>query len=463
MSEKINFLVRLRRTLAFDHCYDFYHMKEVFEKPLELVKFYLDLDAVYITGSNEEDIQQEYGIGTPPQPKDPRKVLSVPISRGERSIGYLQLYKEKINSLDFNLIELVASIFAQPLHQWIKSRRVELVGRAKNEFKPHAVIASSRPMAKVFTLMKKVLDTNTNVLILGESGVGKEKIAHEIHYQGIRKKGPFISVNCAAIPNELIESELFGHVKGAFTGADKDRIGKFEEAHNGTLFLDEIGDLSLEAQCKLLRVLQDREVVKVGSNKSNIYDVRVIAATNADLEDKVRSGEFRNDLYYRLNVFPIKIPPLRFRKDDIIPLSDFFVNKFSREIGKKIKRISTSALDMLMAYHWPGNVRELANVIERAVLMSENGVVQGCDLPPSLQLPEEELISSSLELKLQQVEKDVIIDCLKSYKGNMRKAAMNLGITERKMNLRVKRYKIDRMKFKKSYTDVAKNSVSTFM
>ena len=252
-------------------------------------------------------------------------------------------------------------------------------------------------------------------------------------------------------------------IQGGFYWSRNDRKGKFEEAHGGTLFLDEIGDLSLEAQCKLLRVLQDKEVVKVGSNESNYFDVRVIAATNVNLEQKVRLGEFRSDLYYRLNVFPINIPPLRFRKDDIIPLSDFFVNKFSREVDKKIKRISTSALDMLMAYHWLGNVRELANVIERAVLMSENGVLQGRDLPPSLQMPDNLTQKSSLELRLQQVEKDLIIDCLRSYKGNIRQAAIHLGLTERKMGLRIKRYQIDRLKFKKNDINVDNFSSPTFM
>ena len=463
MSEEINFLVLLRRTLAFDHCYDFYHMKEVFEKPLELIKKNLDLSYICINGLYEEDIQQVYSIGKLNTDESLSNLLSFPISRGERPIGYLRLCHNHINELDLNLVELITTILAQPLHQWIKSRTVELMGHSTNEFKPHTMIATSRPMGTVFSLIKKILDTKTTVLLLGESGVGKEKVAHEIHYQGNRKQGPFICVNCAAIPSELVESELFGHKKGAFTGAIDDRKGKFEEAHQGTLFLDEIGELSLEVQCKLLRVLQDKEVVKVGSNKSDIYDVRVVAATNVNLEEKVSKGEFRKDLYYRLNVFPIKIPPLRNRKDDIIPLSDFFVNKFSREASKRIIRISTSALDMLMAYHWPGNVRELANVIERAVLMSENGVLQGRDLPPSLQLPEKSHPISSLELRLQQFERDIIIDSLKAHKGNMRQAALNLGITERKMNLRVRRYNIDRSKFKKNNVNVGKNLESTFM
>lgn len=427
--------------------------------PFQKLQEHLNLSAISIKGNNEENIQQAYTLGKfPSGPKQEGQAgqYVIPISRGARSIGELRLLPKQKQELNPDFLLLVANIIAQPLHQWIKSRGVKLTGTAPHTFLPKAMIAYSRPMVNIFNMVSKVVDTNTTILILGESGAGKERVANEIHFQGGRKNRPFVSVNCAAIPQELIESELFGHKKGAFTGAHQDRQGKFEQADGGTLFLDEVGDLSLEAQSKLLRALQDKTITKVGGNQSKRYDVRVIAATNIDLQERVEQGLFREDLFYRLNVFPITVPPLRQRKDDIIPLTNYFVSKFSREVNKNIKRVSTSALDMLMAYHWPGNVRELANTIERAILMSDNGVIQGQNLPPSLQMPDGNPTQSSLEQSLNQLEQDMIIDALKSCGGNMRKASELLGTSERKMGLRIQRYNIDLKRFKKTYKNVDK-------
>ena len=222
----------------------------------------------------------------------------------------------------------------------------------------------------------------------GESGTGKELIAHALHYNSPRARKPFVKVSCAALPHDLIESELFGYEKGAFTGAHGSKKGRFELADGGTLFLDEIGELNLATQIKLLRVLQEREFERLGGTQPIRADIRLIAATNKDLEKAIAAGEFRDDLFYRLNVFAIFVPPLRERKPDILLLADHFVEKFAREHGKKVRRIATPAIDMLMSYHWPGNVRELANAIERAVVVCDGPVLHAHHLPPTLQTAE---------------------------------------------------------------------------
>jgi Nif-specific regulatory protein len=257
-------------------------------------------------------------------------------------------------------------------------------------------------------------------------------------------------VNCAALPEGVIESELFGHEKGAFTGALSSRKGRFELAQGGTLFLDEIGDLSPAMQIKLLRVLQEREFERVGGTATIKADVRVITATNRTLEELVEKGLFRQDLYYRLNVFPIHIPPLRERKTDILLLADFFAERYSQRNNKNVRRISTPAIDMLMAYHWPGNVRELENCVERAVLLSDNGVIHGHHLPPTLQTAEASgtVQRGTLRSALDGVERELLVEALKSARGNMSAAAGSLGITERIMGLRVRKYRIQARRFR---------------
>ncbi|HNS74415.1 MAG TPA: sigma-54 dependent transcriptional regulator, partial [bacterium] len=279
----------------------------------------------------------------------------------------------------------------------------------------------------------------------GESGTGKELVAQAIHYNSPRSEEAFIRVNCAAIPENLIESEFFGYEKGAFTGAVARKKGRFELADGGTIFLDEIGDLSPMTQVKLLRVLQEHEFERVGGLETIKVDVRIIAATNANIEELMARGAFREDLYYRLNVFTIFLPPLRERKGDILLLADHFMIKYGRQNGKSIQRISTPAIDMLMRYHWPGNVRELENCIERAVLVCEDQVIHSYHLPPTLQTAESSgtLPRWSLPEAVATYEKELIQDALKSCRGVRARAARMLGITERIITYKINRYKID--------------------
>lgn len=294
-------------------------------------------------------------------------------------------------------------------------------------------------------MISQVSKSNATVLLRGESGTGKELAANAIHYNSLRAKGRLVKVNCAALPSNLIESELFGHEKGSFTGAIRQKKGKFELANKGTIFLDEIGPIGMDVQVKLLRVLQEKEYERVGGYETIKADARIIAATNKNLEQAVEKETFRGDLYYRLNVFPIYMPPLRERKTDILLLADFFLEKYAKENDKDIRRFSTPAIDMLMQYHWPGNVRELENCIERAVLLCEEGVIHSYHLPPTVQTAEESdtLPGRSLEDALANVERDMIIDALKNTRGNMAKAAQLLQATERKFAYKAKKHGVD--------------------
>jgi Nif-specific regulatory protein len=312
------------------------------------------------------------------------------------------------------------------------------------------IMGTSGPMRQVCEQIAQVARTNTTVLIRGESGTGKELIAHAIHYNSLRANKPLVKVSCAALPESLIESELFGYEKGAFTGAQSRRKGRFELAESGTLFLDEIGDVNPGTQVKLLRVLQEREFERLGGTETIRSNVRLIAATHKDMEKMIATTEFREDLYYRLNVFTIFVPPLRDRKPDLLLLSDHFLEKFSRENGKSIKRISTPAIDMLTSYHWPGNVRELENCLERAVLVCDGHVIHAHHLPPTLQTAEASGTVMRLSLKdaLAAYEKDLIQDALKTTRGNRAKAARLLNTTERILNYQVGKYGIDWRRFK---------------
>jgi Nif-specific regulatory protein len=312
------------------------------------------------------------------------------------------------------------------------------------------IIGTGKEIRDVYEQIAQVADSNTTVLIRGESGTGKELVAHAIHYNSPRSAKPFVKVNCAALPESLIEAELFGHEKGAFTGAVNAKKGRFEMAEGGTLFLDEIGDLSPAMQVKLLRVLQEREFERVGGMDTIKVNVRLIAATNVDLEVAVQDGRFRSDLYYRLNVFSIYLPPLRERKTDILLLAEHFLEKYTKQNSKQIKRISTSAIDMLMSYHWPGNVRELENVIERATLVCEGSVIHGYHLPPTLQTAEgsDTLNKMSLELAVAGFEKEMIQDALKTARGNRARAARLLDTTERILGYKVQKYDIDSRRYK---------------
>ena len=297
------------------------------------------------------------------------------------------------------------------------------------------IISQNKRMLEIFQLVQKVAYTSTNILITGESGTGKELIARSIHRQGNRKSGPFVAINCAAIPSELMESEMFGHEKGAFTGAHTRAIGKFEYANGGTLFLDEISALRSDLQAKLLRVLQEREIERIGSNRPIRVDIRVISATNTNLEDAVAQGKFRQDLYFRLNVVPLPIPPLRERKEDIPLLANHFLNKFNVAFNKKVQGFSEKALDVLLRYHWPGNIRELENLTERIVVLSTN------DEPIDLKaIPVEILMDSDQDIedseskkggliKIREAfERRVILNVLEATKWNQTEAAKILKV-----------------------------------
>lgn len=356
-------------------------------------------------------------------------------------------------------LTLVASALLQPIRvqhvitqerQKLMDENVVLRQKLQEEYSFHNLIGNSHEMRDVYEQVARVARTNTTVLLRGESGTGKELIAEAIHYNSLRSEKPFIRVNCAAIPENLIESEFFGHEKGAFTGAVSQKKGRFELANGGTIFLDEIGDLTLMTQIKLLRVLQEQKFERVGGTQTIKVDDRIIAATNANLEAMINEGGFREDLYYRLNVFSIFLPPLRDRKTDILLLADHFMIKYGRQQGKAVRRISTPAIDMLMRYHWPGNVRELENCIERAVLVCEDQVIHSYHLPPTLQTAESSNTVSQLSLDeaVASYEKELIQDALKTTRGNRAKAARLLNTTERIIGYKIRKYKIDVTRFK---------------
>nr|WP_320051139.1 sigma 54-interacting transcriptional regulator [uncultured Desulfuromonas sp.] len=389
--------------------------------------------------------------------------ICVPIKRGCKVLGTISAERiydsDRLLELDVELLATFAAMLAPTveLHLmeqvdkvYLERENQRLNDALRAKFKPTNIIGNSKPMLEVYDLIDKIAAAKTTVLILGESGVGKELVAGAIHYNGALAEGPFVKFNCAALPESLIESELFGHEKGAYTGASGCRVGRFEDADGGTIFLDEIGELSPAMQAKLLRVLQEKTFERVGSNRSIRVDIRIIAATNRDLGEMVALGLFREDLYYRLNVFPITIPPLRDRGSDIVALADHFVAHFAESAAKKVKRISTPALNMLMSYHWPGNVRELENVIERAVILAEEEVVQGFHLPPSLQTPEITGIAAQgrLNAKLDSVEYELLVEALKSHCGNVTKTARELGMTRRVLGLRMAKYQLDYKSFR---------------
>ncbi len=384
--------------------------------------------------------------------------ICVPVQKGKRVVGALSV--DRAFDPDYpleegaKLLSVVATMLArhainlETIHLEKEALRAEnkrLRDELENKYRINNIIGNSNKMREVFQMISQVSRSNATVLIRGESGTGKELVANSIHYNSTRSKGPFVKVNCAAIPNNLIESELFGHEKGAFTGAIKQKPGRFELAHKGTIFLDEIGSIEPDVQVRLLRVLQEREFERVGGHKTIKVDVRIIAATNKNLEMAVEEDSFRGDLYYRLNVFPIYMPPLRERKTDILLLADFFLERYADENSREVKRLSTPAIDMLMAYHWPGNVRELENCIERAVLLCEEGAIHSYHLPPTLQTGKESgtLPDLSLEDAVAALEKEMIIDSLKNTRGNITLAAEILKATVRKFAYKAKKYGVD--------------------
>jgi Nif-specific regulatory protein len=380
--------------------------------------------------------------------------ICVPIVVEEQTIGTLSVDSPSQDAVRLKETLTLMEIFSAMIsHDVVMQRMVlhehelavaerERWESAAREVRPPNLVGDSSAMQEVYKRIAQVSVGDTTVLIRGETGTGKELVAAAIHQRSRRKNGPFIKVNCAALSESLLESELFGHEKGAFTGALYQRKGRIEEAEGGTLFLDEIGDFSPAIQVKMLRVLQEKEFERVGSNQTRKASVRILCATNVDLEEAVKDGSFRADLFYRINIFPVYVAPLRKRKTDILQLANFFVEKHAKNIGKNVRRLSTPAINMLTAYHWPGNVRELENCIEHAVLVTANETIKGQDLPPTLQFPElietEEAIS--LKARVEVVERDCIVDALKRYRGNVTAAARELGITARMV-----RYKIENL------------------
>jgi len=355
-------------------------------------------------------------------------------------------------------LELVANILAEAVasireeleeREGLISENERLRRQLGDRYRMHNIIGNCSAMRSVYEQIVQVADSTATVLIRGESGTGKELVARAIHYGSERRNNAFVSVNCAALPENLIESELFGHEKGAFTGATQQRKGRFELANGGTIFLDEIGDISPAVQVRLLRVLQEKTFERVGSSESVSVNVRVLAATSRNLEKEIAEETFREDLYYRLNVFPIILPPLRERRSDIMLLADHFLQKYGEMYGKNIKRISTSAINMMMAYHWPGNVRELENCLERAVLMASDEVIHGYNLPPSLQTSDETQTSifpkdgADLKTMVESYEKEIIIDALKKHRGNAAATARYLNTTQRIINYRIQKLGIN--------------------
>ena len=391
--------------------------------------------------------------------------ICVPIKFGAEVIGALSV--ERILdgavrlSADRRLLSLIANIIAHTVHfhrltqeklESLQRENERLQHQIQTSFRPPNMIGNSHAMRSVYLHIEQVAGSVTTVLIRGESGVGKELIARALHDQSPRKGKAFVKFNCAALPESIIESELFGHEKGAFTGAIAMRKGRFELAEGGTIFLDEIGDVSPATQVKLLRVLQEKEFERVGGTLPIKANVRILAATSRNLEQMIEQDKFRADLYYRLNVFPIYAPPLRERKSDILLLADYFVEKYSKLNQKTVRRISTAAIDLLMSYHWPGNVRELENCMERSVLLCQDKAIEAYHLPPTLQKKDasETAVSGTLDAAVSALEFEMIVAELKTCDGNMAAAARKLGLTERQMGLRVKKLGIDFKRFRRS-------------
>jgi Nif-specific regulatory protein len=389
--------------------------------------------------------------------------ICVPIGFDRRVVGALGVNLKFKTDRNYERSKAFYSVVASAIGQALKVQRLvaaqhkrlvnenaHLKQELRERYDFAGIVGNSGPMQRVYEQVAQVARTNTTVLLRGESGTGKELIASAIHYNSSRAKKPFVKVSCGALPDTLIESELFGYEKGAFTGADARKKGRFELAEGGTLFLDEIGDVQLSTQIKLLRVLQEREFERLGGHETLKSDVRLIAATNKDLERAIEKGSFREDLFYRLNVFPIFIPPLRERKPDVLLLADHFLQRYSAEHGRDIRRLATPAIDMLTSYHWPGNARELQNVIERAVLVCDGHVIHAHHLSPTLQTAEASgtVMSIALDDAVAAYEKDLLQDALKSARGNRAKAARLLRTTERIVNYKVRKLGIDWKRFK---------------
>jgi len=355
----------------------------------------------------------------------------------------------------FSIPELNFQIKRALEQQGQRSEPATLADRYRNIYQPYNFIGESEQIKKIFRIVNRVAATDSSVIILGETGTGKELVAGAIHYNSSRSDGPFVRVNCAALPEQLLESELFGHERGAFTGADRQRIGRFEHANGGTIFLDEIADMSQYTQAKVLRVIQEKEFERLGSNESVKTNVRIISATNRDLMQRMQQGLFREDLYYRLNVVAIHLPPLRERNGDIALLIHFFLKKFAGQMNKKIRGIEASAMRKLSRYHWPGNIRELENAMERAVLLAEEEMITTEDLNlffanETAPGTEETVKLPGGGIRLEDAERDLILQALQRSSWVQKEAAQLLGISSRALNYKIKRFGITHSSWKQN-------------
>ncbi|MCG8308586.1 MAG: sigma 54-interacting transcriptional regulator [Cytophagales bacterium] len=486
------------------------NIKDVLHQILEMMARYIGMDRGTITlvkkGSSEINIEEAYGlskeekargkykvgegiigkvvksgmsvyiprISDEPQFMDKTKArkkinkedvsfLCVPIKHEKEVIGTLSVDRVFNNNLSFEedirLITIIGSMIAQAL----KARQDELeeVERLKEEnerlqselqmkFNPATMIGNGQAMQVVFNLISKVAPTTANVLITGESGVGKELVAKSIHYNSLRASKKFEEINCFGISETLLEAELFGQVAKDDDGNEVVNAGVFERSHEGSVYLADLAEIPLNLQTKLLQLIQEKKIQRIGSKDKIDVDIRLIAAGNKNLERLLEEGKIIEELYFLLNVFPIYIPPLRERKSDIPQLIDHFIEKFNNEHGLKVKRISTSAIDMIMSYHWPGNVRELENCLERACILGNTGVIYGFHLPPTLQTPDSSGAPERgpLQSVLAKVERELIQDNLKLTKGDMDAAADNLGLTAQQMEIRIAKYNISLDKYK---------------
>lgn len=382
-------------------------------------------------------------------------ILAVPMRAGEHCIGVIEIINKEDGTLfsqkDLQWLEVFANQAGLAIrnakeYQKIRDEVVRLRQQVPGQTRFHELIGSSPHFLEKLELADRIAGTGSSVLILGESGSGKELFAERIHLKSDRGNFPFVRVNCAALPEQLLESELFGHVKGAYTDAVKDRIGRFELADGGTVFLDEIGEIPMTIQAKLLRFLQHQTFEKLGSSESVKVDVRIIAATNRDLEKSMDAGTFRQDLYYRLNVLPFSVPPLRDRAEDIPELADFFLSKARSEVKKQVSGFSSAAMDALLSYRWPGNVRELENVVERAVVITNADYIQPADLmlPGSAPLSADSYAGNSLKDAVWQFKKHFIIRSLEEHNWNQTDTAKAIGIQRTYLSKLIKELEITR-------------------
>jgi len=385
-------------------------------------------------------------VATVPEGERPQVILMTAHATVENAIEAMKLGAFDYLQKPFEVEELLVAVRRALEDQRLRGQHRYLLSEQEEEFDHYGIVGRSRVMQEVIRKLERVAETKSTILITGETGTGKELAARAIHARSAQRDRPLIKVNCAAIPEALLESELFGHVRGAFTGATSNRKGRFALADGGTIFLDEIGTLGLPVQAKLLRVLQEREFEPVGAERTQQVDVRVIAATNRDLRAMVAEGRFLEDLYYRLSVIPVKLPPLRERREDVAPLAEHFVRKHALRTGRKIERIEPAALERLQAYAWPGNVRELENAIERAVVLASGPVVDAASismLEPPVGLAASGLPSERLHDNVEWAEQESVRRALRRASGVKKDAAQLLGISQRALSYYLSKYHID--------------------